>query len=54
MNQEPKPKNPYEGMTEEELNNVLAEFQEIQRELTLRVNQALDAKHDLYLGGFYD
>lgn len=54
MNTEPKPTNPYEGMTLEELNDALAEFQEIQRELTFRVTQVMDAKHNLYLGGFYD
>ena len=54
MNQEPKPRNPYEGMTLDELNESLAELQAIQRELTFRVAQVMDAKHELYLGDFYD
>ena len=54
MEKESKRTNPYEGMTLDELNDTLAEFQEIQRELSFRVTQVMDAKHNLYLGDFYD
>ena len=49
--QEPRPVNPYEGLSQEELDSVTAQFQEAQRELSREYMLVQDARLKLYAWG---